>query len=69
MDGLKDVFKSKKFLGALIGTVIVAFEATYFAEHPQMLEILVTTAGFFGLQVVGQAHADATMDDSGKKKK
>jgi len=68
MDGLKDVFKSKKFWGAVIGTVIVAFEASYFSDHPQMLEILVTTAGFFGIQIAGQAHADANDDTYNNKK-
>jgi len=68
MDGFKDAFKSKKFWGALIGTAIVAFEGAYFKDHPQMLEIIMTTAGFFGIQIAGQAHADAN-DDSYKSKK
>jgi len=68
MEGLKEAFKSKKFWGAVIGTIIVAFEASYFADHPQMLEIIATTAGFFGIQIAGQAHADAN-DESYKSKK
>ncbi len=68
MDGLKDVLKSKKFWGAVIGAGVVALEGVYFKDHPQMLEILMTTAGLFGVQVAGQAHADAN-DDSYKSKK
>ncbi len=69
MDGLKEIIKSKKFWGAIIGVVVIAFEGTYFKEHPQMLEILATTAGLFGLQIAGQAHADANDDNYKSKKK
>lgn len=69
MDGLKEILKSKKFWGAVIGAVVVAFEASYFKEHPQMLEIIATTAGFFGIQIAGQAHADANDDNYKSKKK
>ncbi len=69
LDGLKEIFKSKKFWGALVGAIVVFFEASYFEGHPQMLEILVTTASFFGIQIVGQAHADANDEGYKSKKK
>lgn len=69
MDGLKEVLKSKKFWGAAIGTIIVAFEASYFENNPHMLEIIAVTAGFFGIQIAGQAHADANDDNYKSKKK
>lgn len=69
MDGLKEVVKSKKFWGAVIGVVIVAGEGIYFKDHPQMLEILMTTASLFGIQIAGQAHADANDDHYKSKKK
>jgi hypothetical protein len=69
MDGFKEVLKSKKFWGAFIGTAIVALEGVYFKDHPQMLEILMTTAGFFGIQIAGQAHADANDEHYKSKKK
>jgi len=68
MDGLKKLFTSRKFLGALLGALVLGFEATYFTGHPQMLEILVGTASLFGVQIAGQAHADANDDKYGKKK-
>ncbi len=68
MDGLSQIFKSKKFWGALISVVVMAFEATYFKGHPQMLEILMGTASMFGIQIIGQAHADAN-DPKYKSKK
>lgn len=69
MEGLKKLFSSRKFLGALIGAAVIFFEASYFADHPQMLEILVSTASLFGIQVVGQAHSDANDDSYGLKDK
>ena len=68
MDGLKDVLKSKKLWGALIGAAIIAGNGVYFKDHPQMVEILVSIAGLFGVVIAGQAHADAN-DDKYKSKK
>lgn len=62
MEGLKGLFKSKKFLGALIGTVVVALQGYFFKDHPQFLEMLVAVCGLFGIQIAGQAHADANDD-------
>jgi len=59
MDGLKKLFKSRKFLGALVSCILIAFEATYFKDHPAIAEIIIGTSAAFGIQIAGQAHADA----------
>jgi len=68
MDKIPGIFRSKKFWGAVIGAVVVTFQASYFEGHPQMLDILITTASLFGITVLGQSHADAN-DKNYKSKK
>lgn len=69
MDGLKELTKSKKFWIAIVSLIVMIGEVSYFEGHPMIEQIIMTTAGVFGLGIVSQAHADANDDNYKSKKK
>lgn len=69
MDGLKELTKSKKFWSAILSLVVIVGEVTFLKGNPHLMDIVFTTAGIFGLQIAGQAHADANDENYKSKKK